>query len=78
MAERIIGIDFSGAERAGHAIWIAEARIDGERIRIETCSPAADIAGSGAERAHCLPALVEFIANQRNAIIGCDFPFSLP
>ncbi|MGH6959062.1 MAG: hypothetical protein ACREE7_01115, partial [Dongiaceae bacterium] len=78
MTDRIIGIDFSGAEKAGRAIWIAVARIDGEQVRIATCGPAADIVGSGAVRVHCLPALVEFIANQRNAIIGCDFPFSLP
>jgi hypothetical protein len=78
MAERVIGIDFSGAEKAGDAIWIAEACIEGERVRIESCSPAADLAGSGPERVRCLPALVEFIADQRNAIIGCDFPFSLP
>jgi hypothetical protein len=78
MAERVIGIDFSGAEKAGHAIWIAEAHIEGERVRIENCGPAADLAGSGPERARCLPALVAFIAGQRSAIIGCDFPFSLP
>jgi len=78
MAERVVGIDFSGAERAGDSIWIAEARIDGERVRIERCGPAAGLGGSGPERARCLPALVEFIAAQRSAIIGCDFPFSLP
>jgi len=78
MAERVIGIDFSGAEKAGDAIWIAEGRIDGERVCIERCGPAADLAGSGSERARCLPALVTFIAAQQSAIIGCDFPFSLP
>ena len=78
MAERIIGIDFSGAERAGEAIWIAEGRIDGEQVRVENCSPAADLAGSGPERTRCLPALVDFIAAQGGAIVGCDFPFSLP
>ena len=78
MAERVIGIDFSGAEKAGDAIWIAEGRIEGERVRIESCRPASAIADSGPERGHCLPALVNFIAGQGNAIIGCDFPFSLP
>jgi hypothetical protein len=78
MAERVIGIDFSGAEKAGDAIWIAEGRIEGERVRIESCRPASGIADSGPERARCLPALVSFIAVQGNAIIGCDFPFSLP
>lgn len=78
MAERVIGIDFSGAEKAGDAIWIAEGLIEGERVRIESCGPASGIADSGPERARCLPALVTFIAGQGNAIIGCDFPFSLP
>jgi Protein of unknown function (DUF429) len=78
MADRVIGIDFSGAEKAGDAIWIAEGHMDGERVRIERCGPAADLVGSGPERARCLPALVEFIAAQQRAIIGCDFPFSLP
>jgi hypothetical protein len=78
MAERIIGIDFSGAEKAGNAIWIAEGRFDGERVHIERCGPAAGLPDSGPERTYCLPALVNFIATQGNAIIGCDFPFSLP
>jgi uncharacterized protein DUF429 len=78
MAERVIGIDFSGAEKAGDAIWIAEGSIEGQRVRIESCGPASGIAGSGPERARCLSALVAFIAAQSSAIIGCDFPFSLP
>lgn len=78
MAERIIGIDFSGAEKAGNTIWIAEGHIDEGRVCIENCRPAAGLVGSCPERARCLPALVDFIAEQRNAIIGCDFPFSLP
>ena len=78
MAERVIGIDFSGAEEAGDAIWIAEACIEGERVSIESCRPATDLSGSGPERVRCLPILVEFLADQRDAIIGCDFPFSLP
>jgi hypothetical protein len=78
MVERVIGIDFSGAEKAGDAIWIAEGHVDGERVCIERCCSAADLVDSGPERARCLPALVEFIAAQQRTIIGCDFPFSLP
>ena len=68
----------TGAEKAGNAIWIAEGRFDGERVHIERCGPAAGLPDSGPERTYCLPALVNFIATQGNAIIGCDFPFSLP
>ncbi len=78
MADRIFGIDFSGAEKAGDAIWIAEGRLDGVRARIEDCRPASQLPGSGCERGRCLPALVAFIAGQRAAVFGCDFPFSLP
>lgn len=78
MADRIFGIDFSGAEKAGDAIWIAEGCLEGNRVRIERCRPASSLAGSGCERVRCLPALVEFVAGLRSSVIGCDFPFSLP
>jgi hypothetical protein len=76
--DRIFGVDFSGAESAGDKIWIAEARIDDRRIRVESCRPAALLPGSGRKRAQCLEALVDLIGAQRNSLVGCDFPFSLP
>lgn len=78
MVDRIFGIDFSGAEKAGDTIWIAEGRLDGGRVRIDGCHPASQLPGSGCERSRCLPALVAFVAGQRSAVFGCDFPFSLP
>jgi len=76
---RIFGVDFSGAESAGRAIWLAAGRIEpGGLLRIEDCQPAACLPGSGVARGDCLPALVRFIARQRNAVFGLDFPFSLP
>jgi hypothetical protein len=78
MVDRIFGIDFSGAEKAGDAIWIAEGHVDGGCVRIEGCRPASQLPDSGCERARCLPALVTFVAGQRSAVFGCDFPFSLP
>lgn len=77
---RIFGVDFSGAEAAGQAIWIAAARPrrGGGALRIEDCRPAASLPGSGVARADCLAALTRFIARQRNAAFGLDFPFSLP
>src|SRR5262249_17004410 len=76
--DRVFGVDFSGGEAAGDSIWIAEARIDGRRIRVESCRSAALLPGSGRKRAQCLEALVDFIAARRNSVVGCDFPFSLP
>jgi len=76
--ERIVGIDFSGAAAAGTAIWIAEAHIEDGRVRIERCRPAAALPSSHRDRDRCLPALVAHVRRLRRAIVGCDFPFSLP
>jgi hypothetical protein len=76
--DRFVGIDFSGAAAAGSAIWIAEGRLDGGCIRIDSCRPAAALAGSDRARDRCLPALVAYIGRLKRTVVGCDFPFSLP
>lgn len=78
MIERFIGIDFSGATRAGDSIWLAEASLRGDVVRIEGCRPASRLPGSGSAREQCLPALVDYIGRQHGVLVGCDFPFSLP
>jgi hypothetical protein len=78
MIDRFVGIDFSGAAAAGSAIWIAEGRLDDGRVRIESCCPAAALPCSHRDRDRCLPALVAYVGQLRRAIVGCDFPFSLP
>jgi len=76
---RIFGVDFSGAVEAGNLIWLAEARPAGDgALELLSCFPASALPGSAADRARCLAALVEFIAAERDAAFGCDFPFSLP
>ncbi len=77
MRQRVLGIDFSGAEEAGKAIWIAEGRIENGRLRIADCRSAASRFGY-AEREHCLAALVELVAAGHDAVFGFDFPFGLP
>jgi hypothetical protein len=76
--DRIVGIDFSGAAAAGSAIWVSEARLDAGRVCIESCRSAADLPTSHRHRDRCLPALVAYVGRLQRAIIGCDFPFSLP
>lgn len=75
---RALGIDFSGAEDAGRAIWVASGVIEAQRLRIEWCLPGEALPGSGRQRTRCLEALRAFIAGQGAAAIGCDFPFGLP
>lgn len=78
MIDRIVGIDFSGAAAAGSAIWIAAGHLEDGRVCIESCGAAAALPGSHRDRDRCLPALVAHIGQMRRAIVGCDFPFSLP
>ena len=77
--DRVAGIDFSGARNAGKLIWIAGGVVaEGGALRLETCYPASELPGSGADKDQALPALVTFLANAADAIIGLDFPFGLP
>ncbi len=76
--DRFIGVDFSGAPDAGRRIWIAVGHADNGRLTITDILPAADLPGSGVDRADALAALRRFASAQSGAIIGLDFPFSLP
>jgi hypothetical protein len=75
---RIVGIDFSGAEIAGKTIWIASGQILAHTLRIDDLRPGFALPGSGRDRGSCYQALRRFIGNERDAIIGMDFPFGLP
>ena len=75
MRGRIIGIDFSAnARKAGSLTRIATGSLRGNRTQIDACFP---IPGPSArETAH--GALVRYIAEQADAVIGIDFPFAMP
>jgi hypothetical protein len=75
--KRIIGIDFSGAQSAGKAIWIAEAHATPAGVRITSLQSVADRLGE-TNREPALAALRGFIAKARSSVIGIDAPFSLP
>ena len=74
----IYGIDFSGAKDAGNKIWIAKGVPVGESLLIKECFRARDLPNSGKRVETCLPALVELIKSNQNAVFGFDFPFGLP
>lgn len=75
---RVLGVDFSGGKRAGTKIWIAEGACTETGVAITACRTIVQIAGCKPDRAAALTALVTYIGQQRNALIGLDFPFSLP
>ena len=47
-------------------------------LEILSCRPISALPGGADDRATALAALRSFIAGMPDAIIGCDFPFSLP
>jgi len=72
------GVDFSGAEDAGRRIWIATCTIKGKLLEVEQIRPGEALPHSGRQRERCLEGLRDFISNERESIIGLDFPFGLP
>lgn len=75
---RVIGVDFSGARQAGDHIWIAVGTQANGRLTLESCRPARDLPGGARDRHSALAALRAFLAGEKRAAAGLDFPFSLP
>ncbi len=72
----IRGIDFSGGQRPGDDIWIAEGHFEGETLRIDRCQSAAQrFDGTGRER--ILRELRETLG-RADGTTGLDFSFGLP
>ena len=76
--QQVVGIDFSGARDAGNKIWIATGILRDSGVEITSCFPARDLPNAGSARELALPALVDYIAGETEAVFGLDFPFSLP
>jgi hypothetical protein len=74
---RIFGIDFSGAQDAGKKIWITSGLPTGDGLVVEDCLRARDLPYSGKQLKACLPALLELVRSNQNAVFGFDFPFGL-
>lgn len=75
---RFIGIDFSGARNAGDAIWIAAGSDSDGCLVVDHLQRARDLPGGAANRAQALAALRAYLLVQDHALVGLDFPFSLP
>jgi hypothetical protein len=77
--KRVLGVDFSGANDAGRKIWIAEGkRSRGNRLTLTDLRPAAELPDSGITPGPAIAALARHIVQERDTIVGCDFPFTLP
>lgn len=76
MGYGVMGVDFSGAQAAGDALWVTEATQTGDGLRIDDCYRGTDRWGRDRETAHA--ALADRITDDDIEVVGLDFPFSLP
>ena len=74
----VYGVDFSGAQQAGRAIWVCTARQTNGGLLVESCLRGDRLPQSAGDRNSCLRALAALIANSPLSAWGLDFPFSLP
>lgn len=64
---RIMGVDFSGAQPEVGKTWIAEGRLEGNILTIESCRPISRMALTN-----------ELAGLTEPAVAAMDFPFSVP
>jgi len=75
--QTVYGVDFSGARRAGRAIWIAEASRHRGALQLDRLDRLDHLTGTD-ERDACLATLLARIRLSENALWGIDAPFGLP
>ena len=76
MSERILGVDFSGANYAGDAIWVTEVASTPDGLVVADCYRGTD--RWGRDRNVAYAGLVDRIRDPAVKAAGLDVPFSLP
>jgi len=78
--DTIYGVDFSAHNQdSAYKTWITEATCEGDALNVSSVRCAWDkFALSSAGRDATLDSLVSFLADEPDALVGLDFPFSLP
>mmetsp|Transcript_93860 Transcript_93860/g.265530 ORF Transcript_93860/g.265530 Transcript_93860/m.265530 type:complete len:316 (+) Transcript_93860:54-1001(+) len=84
-AAQVIGIDWSGAERAGQGIWLADCTVEAKcrrpRVIVRDVRSASELPGSSAKRDACLPALRRHLQSQvpssGHVLVGLDSAMSV-
>jgi len=73
----VVGVDFSGAAKAGRHIWIAECSDSDEMLTVDRCY-AAETEVETDERDRVLERLCAAISSAESCVVGLDFPFGIP
>ena len=77
----VVGIDWSGAKKAGRAIWIAQGIASERCVLFTSIQSAAELPGSNALRSKCLPILTNnlesLIPQSGHLLVGLDCAMSV-
>lgn len=74
MTVNVYGIDFTGSQSPGQKIWIAEATLQDDYLRVLNVRSAVDMFDV-TQRDQILERLRELIGQTEKAVVGIDFPF---
>jgi hypothetical protein len=75
----IVGVDFSAGIEAGRKIWVTSCTLDTQsRLVIQSVVRADALPGSGLDRQSAHTALAAHLASLDRALVGLDFPLSIP
>jgi hypothetical protein len=80
-AETIYGVDFSAsASKSGYKTWLTRAEPnENGTLHVDWVKCAEDAFDDRpTSRDEVLPEIVDFLASTTDAVVGLDFPFSLP
>jgi len=82
ISKKFIGIDFSGAKKCYHKIWITTGRfnykLQTREILVNNIFNLLELAKTINNRDKAYKVLVNYLLKQENSIIGFDFPLCLP
>lgn len=77
--KRIYGVDFGDYFESGDGLWVTEATVVDDALRVLDCRPASERFGVSTDRALVLGSLTSFLATvPDDSVVGLDFPFGLP
>lgn len=77
--ERIYGVDFGDCFESEDALWLTEATVEDDVLRILDCRSASERFGVSEDRALVFGSLASFLAGvPDSSVVALNFPFGLP
>lgn len=77
--QRIYGVGFGDDFESGVTLWVSEATVEDDELRVLDCRSASQRFGVSEDRSVVLRSLTSFLSTiPASSVVGLDFPFGLP